>query len=68
MPIAWRMIARKERYFRREVREASRYFRKLFPFLPKDERPESEERNGVWSPPIQRMLDRMDAEKVKVGT
>ncbi|MBA3353712.1 MAG: hypothetical protein H0U23_15050 [Blastocatellia bacterium] len=68
LPIAWQLIRAKERSFRREVREASKFFRKLFPFLPRDERPASEERNGVWSPPIQRMLDRMDAEKARART
>lgn len=68
LPVAWRLISAKERSFRREVREGANFFRKLFPFLPREERPTSEERNGVWSPPIQRMLDRMDAEKAKAGT
>ena len=68
MPVAWRTIARKERSFRREIRGASKFFRRLFPFLPKGERPSSEDRNGIWSPPIQRMLDQMDAERAKAGT
>lgn len=67
MAVAWRMISPKEGSFRREIREASRFFRKLFPFLPKGERPFSEERNGTWSPPIQRMLDQMDADRANRG-
>jgi len=38
----------KRKGFRREIREASKFFRKLFPFLPEEERPLSEQRNGVW--------------------
>lgn len=47
-PAAWKKYRHKENDFRREVREASKFFRALFPFLPKCERPESEERHGVW--------------------
>jgi hypothetical protein len=65
---AWDLIRSKERCFRREIRGASNFFRKLFPFLSHSERPLSEARNGTWSPPIQRMLDKMDAERTKRGT
>jgi len=37
------------------------------PVLPEEERPLSEQRNGVWSPPIQRMLDKMEHEKSARG-
>lgn len=47
-PEAWKKYRHKENDFRREVREAAKFFRALFPFLPRRERPESEERHGVW--------------------
>jgi DNA modification methylase len=68
LPSAWEIIRSKERCFRREIREASNFFRKLFPFLPHSERPASEERNGTWVPPVQRMLDQMDHQTAKGGT
>nr|MDQ3314587.1 N-6 DNA methylase [Verrucomicrobiota bacterium] len=52
LPEAWKQIARKQTDFRREIREASKFFRRLFPFLPDDERPQAEERNGRWLPPL----------------
>lgn len=47
-PEAWKKYGRKQDSFRREVRQAGRFFRKLFPFLPSRERPSSEERHAVW--------------------
>jgi hypothetical protein len=57
MPEAWKAICRKEQYFRREIREASKSFRRFFPFVPKSERPQSEERFGIWHPPFERIAD-----------
>jgi hypothetical protein len=62
MPEAWKTICRKEQYFRREIREASKFFRRLFPFVPKSERPQSEERFGIWHPPLERIADEMAQE------
>jgi hypothetical protein len=47
-PKAWRKYGPKHADFRREVRGASKFFQKLFPFLPEKERPQSEPRKGVW--------------------
>jgi len=63
LPEAWKKYRAKERSFRREIREACNFFRKLFPFLPAQERPVSEERFGVWFPPVQRFMDEMDRER-----
>ena len=57
LPEAWKKIRTKERDFRREIREARKFFRRLFPFLPETERPESDERHGVWLPPLVRIAD-----------
>ena len=57
LPEAWNKIHSKERDFRREIREASKFFRRLFPFLPAKERPESEERHGIWLPPLLKIAD-----------
>jgi hypothetical protein len=65
LPEAWKKIAAKEPDFRREIREASKFFHGLFPFLPESERPESEERFGVWFPPIRRIMDELDRERGK---
>lgn len=66
MPGAWKAICRKEQYFRREIREASKFFRRLFPFLPKNERPQSEERFGIWHPPFEKIADEV-AKEVGIG-
>ena len=63
LPAAWKRIHSKEPDFRREIREASKFFRGLFPFLPDEERPHSEERRGVWFPPVQKIMDEMDRER-----
>lgn len=47
LPDAWKKYGAKERRFRREIREGCNFFRKLFPFLPEEERPASEERFGI---------------------
>jgi hypothetical protein len=60
LPNAWKKYRVKEPSFRREIREARKFFRKLFPFLPAQERPVSEERVGIWFPPIRRYMDEMD--------
>lgn len=60
LPEAWKKIRSKERDFRREIREACKFFRRLFPFLPENERPHSEERRGVWFPPVQKLMDELD--------
>ena len=62
MPEAWKKICRKEQYFRREIREASKFFRRLFPFVPKTERPQSEERAGIWRPPLMKIADKVAQE------
>lgn len=62
MPEAWKAICRKEQYFRREIREASKFFRRLFPFVPKSERPQSEERFGIWHPPFEKIADEVAQE------
>jgi hypothetical protein len=63
VPEAWKKYRAKERSFRREVREAGKVFRRLFPFLPEQERPVSEERLGVWFPPVGKLMDEMDRER-----
>jgi hypothetical protein len=63
LPDAWKKYRAKERSFRREIREARKFFRKLFPFLPTQECPISEERLGIWFPPVRRCMDEMDREK-----
>ena len=62
MPKAWKIYQRKEKDFRREVREAARFFRALFPFLPKREKPESVERLGVWLPPMLKIAKEVESE------
>jgi hypothetical protein len=57
MPEAWKAIGHKQAYFRREIREACRLFHRLFPFLPDSERPESEERAGLWRPALAKIAD-----------
>jgi hypothetical protein len=67
MPDAWKRIGAKERDFRREVRQVRIFFRRLFPFLPEDEVPESEERKGVWLPPLLRIADDVDRKMAVAG-
>jgi hypothetical protein len=62
VPQAWKKYRAKERSFRREIREGCKFFRRLFPFLPEQERPRSEERFGIWFPPVRRCMDEMDRE------
>lgn len=57
VPDAWNRISTKERDFRREVRHVRIFFRRLFPFLPQGDVPESEQRKGVWLPPLLRIAD-----------
>ncbi|MEQ1749025.1 MAG: hypothetical protein ABL974_06355 [Prosthecobacter sp.] len=47
-PEAWKRYGSKEDSFRREIRASVAYFHKLFPFLPENERMQSEKRLGVW--------------------
>lgn len=56
LPAAWEKIRHKEPDFRREIREAARFFRSLFPFLPEQERPDTVERFGVWIPRMDKNL------------
>lgn len=60
LPEAWKTYQRKENDFRREVREAAKFFRMLFPFLPRRERPESEERHGVWLPAMLKIAEEVE--------
>ena len=60
LPSAWKKYRAKERSFRREIGEGCKFFRKLFPFLPNDERPAHAKRFGVWFPPVQRYMDQLD--------
>ncbi len=62
LPEAWKKISSKERDFRREIREARKFFRRLFPFLPATEQPESDERQGIWLPPLLRIADQVARE------
>lgn len=57
LPEAWKKIRRKEPDFRREVREATKFFRSLFLFLPEEEKPTSEERVGVWFPQLRKRIE-----------
>ena len=59
-PEAWEKYRRKQESFRREVRAASRFFRKLFPFLPAGERPSSEERHSVWMKQMDEIMEEVD--------
>lgn len=63
LPEAWKKYCGKEQSFRREIREACKFFRRLFPFLPEQERPDSEERLGIWFPPFRRCMDEMDRKR-----
>jgi hypothetical protein len=60
MPEAWARYGRKKADFRREVREARKFFRRLFPFLPKTELPQSEPRKGVWFPEIVKICEQVE--------
>ena len=62
LPDAWRKVGRKEQDLRREIREAARFFRAIFPFLPETERPESETRFGVWMPEMLKVADEVARE------
>ena len=59
-PEAWKKYRRKQESFRREVRAASRFFRKQFPFLPAGERPSSEERHSVWMKQMDEIMEEVD--------
>ncbi len=62
LPRAWEKYRAKRADFRREVREACRFFRKLFPFLPEHERPLSKPRKGVWVPEMLKIADTVQRE------
>ncbi len=57
LPEAWALYGRKEHDFRRELREAEKFFHERFPFLPKKERPESIERHMSWLRPFSQHAD-----------
>ena len=61
-PAAWNKYRQKMCSLRREVREARNFFRTLFPFLPKDEVPESETRKGIWLSEMMKIMDELDRE------
>lgn len=61
-PSAWMLFGHKEESFRREIREAEKYFRELFPFLPPDELPISRERFGTWMPRMMKICDEVERE------
>lgn len=61
-PAAWEKYGHKEPDFRREIRHACKFFRQLFPFLPPDERPESEERHGIWWPEMLKAVEKAEEE------
>ncbi|MBE7157298.1 MAG: hypothetical protein INR62_02465 [Rhodospirillales bacterium] len=61
-PMAWSRYSSKQPSFRREVREARNFFRRLFPFLPKGEAPNHGERKGVWLPPMASFADQVARE------
>ena len=60
LPQAWVKVGRKQADFRRELREASKFFRACFPFLPKKEKPHSETRKGVWWAQMEKACERAD--------
>jgi len=62
LPEAWAKYAKKKADFRREVRQACKFFRRLFPFLPTQERPASESRVGVWLPEMHKLADKVERE------
>lgn len=62
IPSAWKIYGHKEPDFRREVRAAVRFFRERFPFLPQRERPSSERRFSTWFRPVQKKLEKLNAE------
>jgi hypothetical protein len=62
LPQAWARYGRKQADFRREVREACKFFRRLFPFLPEKERPQSEPRKGIWFPEMLKTGNKVERE------
>jgi hypothetical protein len=66
-PAAWNKYRQKMCSLRREVREARNFFRRLFPFLPKNEVPESEARKGIWFSEMMKIMDELDREMPAQG-
>ncbi|MEO7414017.1 MAG: hypothetical protein ABIZ81_11745 [Opitutaceae bacterium] len=64
IPAAWKLYGHKAPDFRREIRAAVRFFRERFPFLPPQERPDSEQRFTKWWRPLQKVLEKLE---VKLG-
>jgi hypothetical protein len=62
LPEAWAKYGRKQASFRREIREASNFFHKLFPFLPKSERPSSETRTAIVRKEFDEIIQKVDDE------
>ncbi|MCU0783184.1 MAG: hypothetical protein MUF81_03880 [Verrucomicrobia bacterium] len=60
VPPAWTKYGKKKNDFRREVREVTKFFHRLFPFLPPGERPSSETRKGVWFPEMMAICDKVE--------
>ena len=60
LPRAWDKYKQKQDVFRREIREACKFFQRLFPFLPQNERPNSELRKGVWFPEMMKVCDKIE--------
>ena len=67
LPKAWQKYQSKRDDFKREVREAGKFFRRVFPFLPEKERPWSEARKGDWLPEMLRIAEKVDREMGRVG-
>lgn len=61
-PEAWTKYKRKQDSFRREVHQAAHFFRRLFPFLPSDEKPSSLERCSIWLKEMDRICAETDRE------
>lgn len=57
LPETWKRFRHKQASFRREIRAATCFFKKIFPFLPAHEVPFSSERLGIWLPQMERTTD-----------
>ncbi|MCB1233072.1 MAG: hypothetical protein KDN19_22705 [Verrucomicrobiae bacterium] len=66
-PSAWEYYLPKQSSFRREIREAERFFHELFPFLPETESPISAERFGSWLPKLAKFAELLE-KKMEKGT
>jgi hypothetical protein len=62
LPKAWRKYGPKRLMFRRELREATKFFHRLFPFLPSGEQLSCKMRCNIWRRECDKIAEKVEKE------